>query len=904
MKTAKLLLAFCLLVIVTGGVYYVGFSSHKKNYRFEELVPADAILLYESTDPIHAWNQLVDQPIWARLSEIESLKKLESQLVSLDSLLGGGGQLDRSLKGSQLGLSLHAVGREDLGVLFGLAFKNTSDREKFLSNLEDSFLENITKNSRAYSGVRIFEHRLEEDRTISLAFINNTLVASYTSFLVEDAIRRARSSEQKSFKEEFSELYDSKATADGAGLLRLGTPGLARLIQAVNRDGSMDVVEVFQKNKMSANLNVSFSDGAINLHGLSLYQDGNKVKFPRLEGNRQHVFGAITPNRTALFTQYKVNDPRQIHDISNKAFDAKSTLAGDIDKSFSKEQFFQNLTGEVAFLHMEETGVGSGDKILLLKTKEMPVQLQHLKDFSATNSVSSVYDYHRNKEIFAIRDEEFPAHLFEGQFIGFPNTFVTFHEDVLVWGNNIQAVRRFLDDLENDNTWGKTLSQKRIMEAVDKSYGYNFVANVQRVWNGLLHHASPSWSSTLQKFAPQIKAFDVLSVKLEDKGKNQDIQIQLGYGLAPVRASKDIFLEENLSVTFNADLTYGPKVQRNFTDGNVEFLVQDEWDRVHLVTHDGDLVFSQRIDGPIKTEIFQMDYYKNGKLQMVFATERYIYGLDRLGNPLPNFPFELPNAQAIQFVNLLDYENTRDYRIFASSTSGGLYLFDKHGEILDGWSPRNTSGPLSSKPAHHTIPAMGDFMVALNQNGQLHMFNRKGESQFGEPLQLGSGVNTNYVLQQRGRTSESQLVTVTDEGEVIRVNFKGEFTDRKQLLRPDRSSSFHLVKDQAADRYLFVVHDYNKVTVMDTETNVLFEKNLSSPELKFQLFSFGGDKNIFVVIDGNQEFIYLYNLKGELLNTKPLSGGSPVDIRFSSSRNEYRIYNIHEKTFFEFRMPY
>ncbi|WP_143962282.1 hypothetical protein [Litoribacter populi] len=904
MRTAKLLLAFCLLIIVAGGVYYLVFSPQKKQYRFEDLVPSDAILLYETSDPIYAWNQLVDQPIWERFSKIPTLKNLESQLVSLDSLLGGGGQLDRSLKGNQLGLSLHSVGREDLDVLFGLAFKNTSERERFLSNLENDFLENITKNSRAYSGVRIFEHRMEDDRTISLAFINNTLLASYTSFLVEDAIRRARSNEQKSFKEEFSELYDGKISTTEAGLIRVGTPGLARLIQAVNRESSLGVVETFQKNKMSANLHLSFSDGSINLHGVSIYQGGNQVKFPRLNSGRQHVFGSITPNRTALFTQYKVKDPRLIHDMSNKAFDAKSTLAGDIDKSFSKEKFFQKLTGDVAFLHMEETGAGAGDKILLLKTEDVASQLQGLKDFSATNSVSRIYDYHRDKEIFAIRDEEFPAHLFEGQFVGFPNTFVTSHEDVLVWGNNIQAVRRFLDDLENDNTWGKTLSQRKIMEAVDKGSGYNFVANVHRVWNSLLHHASPTWSSTLQKYAPHIKAFDVISVKLEDKGKNQDIHIQLGYGLNPIKTSKDIFLEENLSVTFNADLVYGPKVQRNFTDGNPEFLLQDDLNRVHLVTHDGDLVFSQRLEGPIRTEIFQMDYYRNGKLQMVFATDRYIYGIDRLGNPLPNFPFELPDGQLIQYVNLVDYENTRDYRIFAASISGELYLFDKHGELLEGWTPKSTSGPLASKPAHHIIPGTGDFMVALNQNGQLHMFNRKGENQIGDPLQLGSGVKTDYVLQQRGKTSENQLVTITDEGEVIRVNFKGEFTDRKQLFRPDRSSVFHLVKDQAADRYLFVVHDYNKVTVMDSETNVMFEKNLSSPELKFQLFSFGGDKNVFVVIDANQEFIYLYNLKGELLNTKPLSGNRPVDIRFSSSRNEYRIYNIHEKTFFEFQMPY
>jgi len=139
---------------------------------------------------------------------------------------------------------------------------------------------------------------------------------------------------------------------------------------------------------------------------------------------------------------------------------------------------------------------------------------------------------------------------------------------------------------------------------------------------------------------------------------------------------------------------------------------------------------------------------------------------------------------------------------------------------------------------------------------------------------------------------------------VVRINFKGEFTDRKQLLRPDRTSNFNLVKDQIEDRYLFVVHDYNKISVLGPETELLFEKNLSSELLDFQFFSFGGERNVFVVIDQVQEFIYLYNLKGELLNTRPISGKNRLDIRYSSSRNEYSIYSIHENTFSEYKMPF
>jgi hypothetical protein len=906
LNTAKFILVICLISLLGAGVYFV-FKSYLFPKRFEatELVPADAVFVYETTEPISAWNQIVSQPLWERLSDIPSLKKLETQLVSMDSLLGGGGKLDRSLRGNQLVLSLHSIGKDNLDFLFGISFKEKNGDRRFMESLDPDFREKITQNKRSYGGVTIYEYdKYQDGKTLSFAMVENVLVGSYTSFLVEDAIRRAKSSDQKNFKDEFDELFTAQGKTDGLGVVRVTSQGLARFMHTISRDPNLEVVETFQKNKMSANLKLAFVDNKILLDGISLFKDGNRISFPKVSGTKGHVFGGIIPNRTALLTQYQVKDPRQIQQISNKAFENRSTLTGDIEKTFSKEKFFDLLTGEVAFLLMEETGSGEGDKILLLKTSQIQTQMQNLKDFTAGAVAASIYDYHRNREIFAIREEEFPAHLFDGQFVGFPNTFVTSHEDVLVWGNNIQAVRRFLDDVENDNTWGKTLSQKRILDALDKESGYNYIVNVSRLWNSVLNHASPNWASVLQKYAPQIKSIEMLALQLAENGNYQDIHMQLGYVLTPVKTIRDIILEENISVTFNSELTFGPKIMQNFTDGRPEFLVQDEWSRAHLITHEGDLVFTHRLDGPIVSDVFQIDYYKNGKLQMLFATERFIYGIDRLGNPLPEFPMELPNREPIEHLNLVDYENTKDYRFFVASASGNLYLLNKYGELLEGWSPKSTSSSLAAKPGHHIIPGMGDYMVALGRNGLVDFYNRRGESQTGQSLRLGESISTDYVLRQRGRSSESQLVTVTEEGEVLGVNFRGEITDRRQLLRPDRSSSFHLVKDQSNDNYIFVVHDFNKVSVLNPDTNLLFQVNLSSPSLKFQLFSFGGEKNIFVVVDELQEFVYLYNLKGELLNTRPLSGKTALDIRYSFSRNEYSIFNIHEKSFSEYRMPH
>jgi len=111
------------------------------------------------------------------------------------------------------------------------------------------------------------------------------------------------------------------------------------------------------------------------------------------------------------------------------------------------------------------------------------------------------------------------------------------------------------------------------------------------------------------------------------------------------------------------------------------------------------------------------------------------------------------------------------------------------------------------------------------------------------------------------------------------------------------------VNDQSHNRYLFVLQEYNKVSVLNADAKPLFEKSIFSDNLSFQFFSFGADKNIFLVIDKVQGFIYLYNLQGELLNTRPISGSQNVEVRYSGSNNEYSILVVHGNRLSEYKMP-
>ncbi|GAB3647426.1 hypothetical protein GCM10028791_09370 [Echinicola sediminis] len=898
-----------LLVIVLGLAGYLFYRSEVFTDELDavDLVSDEAIFVFETEEPVRAWNQLVSQPIWKRLSDVPSLKAVEKQLVVLDSLTGRKGNLENTLKGNQFVVSLHQTAKSEFDFLFLIAFKDKT-QERFIQSIRQRVQANNIQ-ERIYSGERIFEYSdPEQQTTLSYALLENVVVASYNSFLIEEAIRYVQSDKLDSFRDRYKELYKAQpGTGDGLGVFRMGSRGLASFVKGIGKEEGLEFVNNFSQHQLSANLELKFAENKVFLDGFTFYQDGEKVDFSNEKRGGGKLFSNYISNRTAIYYQYNVNDLDQIKDISNYAFEQKKTLMGEMDKYIANKGFLDKLTGEIGFMILEKLPNMETDKIVIMKSSDLEGQVELLKTFSLAinqgDSTQSMSDYYMENEVFLINQPEFPAHLFNGQFLGFPRTYVGAFDNMLVMSNNMKAMKVFFDDIYNDNTWGRSINQRRFLEGVSKNAGFNFIMNIPRFWNSLLEISTPDWQALLQKYAPQLKSIDLVALQLSELGNDQYVNLELGYNLAPIKSVQDILLTESLGISFSETLIYGPKAIENFNDKSTDFVVQDEMNTVHFFNDEGERIFDRQLEGKIVSEVFQIDYYKNGKLQVLFATENAVYAFDRLGESLPGYPLRLPSDGGITHMNLVDYNNSRDYRYFVALSNGDLYIFDKRGNNLEGWTPRVTSGMLSSPPAHHRLSGVGDYMVAMNRNGELYIMNRRGELQTGGPVNLGEGVSTDYVLLQRGDQEDTQLATISAEGEVVRVNFKGELTYRNQLLRPEKNTTFELVKDQSGDQYLFVVREFNKVTVLDTEQKVLFEKNMGSESMDFQFFSFGLDKNIFVIIDKVQEFIYLYNLEGELLNTRPINGSQEIEVKYSGSKNEYSIYSIHQNRFATYKMP-
>lgn len=233
-----------------------------------EVIPPNAIFVFETNDPVGYWNNLVNQPVWEKLHNIPALATVESQLILLDSVTGKNGNLDKYLKGQRFRLSLHPTGKGAFGFLIAVAFNDEQFLE-FIEKLKPS--PNQGGNGlkrRLYSGVELYEIQTEtESQAFTFALYENVLMGSHTSFLVEDGIRYAKSLELKNFKQSYPHLFQPSKPLNPQGVLRLSGEGFAALVNELTANNAELLLRKLRENKLSANLIPSFRDSSISFSG-------------------------------------------------------------------------------------------------------------------------------------------------------------------------------------------------------------------------------------------------------------------------------------------------------------------------------------------------------------------------------------------------------------------------------------------------------------------------------------------------------------------------------------------------------------------------------------------------------------------------------------------------------------
>lgn len=461
------------------------------------------------------------------------------------------------------------------------------------------------------------------------------------------------------------------------------------------------------------------------------------------------------------------------------------------------------------------------------------------------------------------------------------------HQDRFISGHTVEQLEEVCKALVEENVWGKSVRVNRFLDnchgEVTEGLYVNFREYSQLLKDQLTEEYRSQYVSNLSKF----NFIDYLSLEMIE---NDNERIYEGFlSLSDDNAKRVATAEEvernpeNMVYEHNTTIISQPYLVKNHTTGEREILFQDDSLKLCLLSMSGNLLWEHALPSTLGGHVYQVDAFKNGKLQYLFKTKNTIELIDRKGNNVEGFPRTF--NQPIQSLTLFDYDKNRNYRFVVSLVNGDVHFMDAAGTSLAPWNPMKTGRKIVGE-VQHFREAGKDYIVALTDDAKLHGLNRRGEYYAGFPVNLTMNNLAGVCVTAGSKAGSSKMEVVSAAGKSKMVNTNGELVSKKDIPLLS-GATLEVVKGN--ESVFFAAKRKEETNYISLKGESLFTENTAAGFIQFYNFSGHND----IVVSGDSTFSTLYSLKGDRVATFPSS--NKISCIYSSAKEELWIYKVADK---------
>jgi len=850
------------------------FWTDEKNPVYQ-LLSSSAVVLVETDDLAEV---LADcraaSSLYSFVPFLEFVTNRFNEPTVLDSLI--------KLSGHQKAyISLNAAGKNDVDLVFYLKC-DEGQTYAYFENLvreDDAFL----LDRRLFDDRMIYDFGKRGDRNkFSFLFYNGFFIGSFSGFLLEDVARNLETEKDLTWTEAFRSAKDTSITRICINHKNL--PGYLALYCTPNyvtdskRLATFAASSDFKWEKGEEGITLLGKTIASEKQYLTTFKTQSPVKFS--------MEAAIPDNASAIF-RLGISDPvAWFSEFSeqNKTFVPADTANGEVKK------VIQLMKDEVAWVIAEPEMSNRVFQYAIIKTSDAN---ELMKTFRAlADSSTSVATNNPNRKIYALHKKNLLEQLFGPVFSGFKEYFLTSHGSFIVIGNQLTALEAYLQQVQNGFIFKKTEGVKFFEEPSNVAFYVNpsrseFLLNKHvrdtRIKNNWLNpSASVAYAGVYFSSEP-------------DQTYSFKYVVRKGKGITTGKAKS---LAAGKTLQFNAGLISEAYPVKAISGLEEHFLVQDSSSKIHLFSRFGTILWSTQVDGKISSVPVSGNIDKTGKDEIVFAVKNKVYAINGAnGVVVKGYPVTVPGKPYITSLALIDYDGSRNYRIFAGDDSGNLYAMDVQGKLLDGWAPKKIDYSIIGQPAHVRI-ADKDYIIALSRKGKLHVFNRKGQYIKGFPVKLEHASSSSFFIEKSSAATNSYLSILSERGELIKVDFTGTVAKRLQLFRLSPESRFALYPDDRMKSYTIVRKDKNRLDFLDMSLSPLFTQtnfSLDKYDIRY-IHSIAANVSYWLLNDLSNHRSIVFTPKGKFIGEGWIKSQEKATAVYLEKYNEGVLVKVNKKS--------
>ncbi len=871
-------------------------------------VPLDASFIIRVNDFRNlAKNTQKNNKIWEEVRKLPAFSRIDQQIGFLDYVNSNYSVARDLLLNKPSYISAHYTGRDRVSFIHIYKLPKGLSGKKINELISKLLINSGTITQRKYQGRDIYDIRLLNEspvKNFSYTITEGLFILSFSSILIEDAIRQLDLTKSVIQQTGFKEVLSTAGKNVDANLF-INFRQLPKAVSTCINQKYKSKVRSYDYFASWAELDINIKDDMILLNGFTHFSDTmnytanlfinqtpQKLNIDNILPSFISTFMVISLSDISTYYEnyknylYKMgrlnNYLKEINLIKNKY---NVDVIDDLISVFDSEI-------AVAMDNSEGGNAARGTYIILGTKSKSQVEKKFsdmLKKVAQRSSVSvdkltfsCRIDNELSFPVYRLPVKNLTGKIFGELFNMNEDTYFTFVENYIVFGSSVKSLSGFI----HSNVLKRTI----ITDDAYKEFKNNISPRSSISFYTNLGQASANYSKFLtgeiiNRWEENIQVFQKVQVIGFQLNTSDDLiynNIFLKYVPAFSYTPHTVW-ESRLDTVID----FKPQFVKNHYTNQSEIFIQDLKNNIYLINNAGRILWKINLTEKINSKIYQIDYYKNSKLQIIFSTANFIHLLDRNGNYIERYPVRL-RSPATNGMSLFDYENNKNYRIFIACEDRHIYAYAKDGTIISGWNFSKTESEVT-QPVNHFRLENKDFIV-FGDKFKTYILDRKGNARINIEEIFPLSLNNNYLVDDRDNLADSRIVITDTTGVVHFIYFNGIV--EKVNLGQFTSGHFFDFKDIDGDGFRdFIYLDNRSLKVLRHNKKRLFEYSFNEEIIHgpvYYYFSYSDRK--LGIVSMKEKLIYLINNDGSLYKGFPLRGSTLFSIgNFTSTASQFNL---------------
>lgn len=896
----KYIYIFVALIVVAGIVWFFlpGEGTKSINYKDNsafKAVPIHSPLVIEVADMERLFSLFTEKNVLAsELKNAGLTGPIAEDLEYFSSLVQQKPEYASMFRKHSLLISVNFEGKNETDFIF-LSAINGKDEQQAIMGLIRDCGEEGSLSKREYDNAQIYLVSAK-GKAFSFAFTNGIFVASRKAILVEEAVRQSNT-ESLVDQPDFQKLHRT-ANADALTNIYINHRTFTQLLPKMLPAEMGKKIRFLSHYAERTELDLNLKPDAIYLSGFTYSNDssGNYINIFSKQEPGKIALESVLPVNTSMFISLPLVNPSSFLDdyedyakLSGSFYAREARLMEIIkDTKVDFLKIFKEMCeGELGIAFTTITKNAPADnRFFIVKVKSQSVareQLDFLVNKYIENKKPEEKDWHSEyrldaKHSFPITRFPYPdlsEVLFGKLFSGVACNYFSLIDNTLVFADSPGALKEYLYSLVLGGTLEKDAYYQKFKTSAASRANLNLYLNFARAFNLHSQYMNADLAKLFSEQEETIRKFYALDWQITQSSDLFLNTLCIKYDPTVKEEPQSVWQSK-----LDGNLQIRPQFVMNHNDpNNRELILQDRANQLCLINKEGITLWKVKLSGPVLSEIYQIDIYKNNKYQYLFNTADFIYLVDRNGEMVKGYPVSL-RSPATNGLAVFDYDNKKDYRIMLACSDKKIYAYMQDGKFVKGWEQFECDNEVSD-PIQFLRVQNKDYLVFTDQY-KTYYLNRQGKERLS--AQASFEHSANPLIFEGG--TKPALLSTDKQGIVYRLYFDGTFT--KQEYGKFGEGHYFTATDLDKDgKNELIFAEGVQLTIFSDAGKKLLEKKMKAPITERpEVITVGKSKKIGLVC-GNENRVYLLNADGSVYPGFPLQGSTLFALGSFSNANTF-----------------